>query len=111
MLCLLALVGCGKKTGEPTGTVLVAMADNSYSPAIVRVPVESSIVFINTGRNVHNAIAVDKSWSSESTFGNIENAVGRDDRDRVPRPRRVPLLLQLSCISRREGRHDGRRCW
>ena len=76
LLCLLALVGCGKKTGEPTGTVLVAMADNSYSPAIVRVPVESSIVFINTGRNIHNAIAVDKSWSSQSTFGNIEMPSG-----------------------------------
>ena len=36
LLCLIAVVGCGKTTGEPTGTVLVAMADNSYSPAIVR---------------------------------------------------------------------------
>jgi plastocyanin len=77
MLGLLTVVaGCGQKPDEPKGTVLVAMADNSYSPAIVRVPVESSIVFINTGRNVHNAIAVDKSWSSESTFGNIEMPSG-----------------------------------
>jgi plastocyanin len=75
MLALLAIAGCGSKQ-EPSGTVLVAMADNSYSPAIVRVPVGSSIVFINTGRNVHNAIAVDQSWSSESTFGNIEMPSG-----------------------------------
>src|SRR5687768_8898644 len=75
LLCLLALAGCGEKDG-PSGTVLVAMADNSYSPAIVRVPVGSSIVFINTGRSAHNAIAVDKSWSSETTFGNIEMPSG-----------------------------------
>ena len=48
------------------------MADNSYSPAIIHVPVGGSIVFINAGRNDHNAIAVDKSWSSEKTFGNIK---------------------------------------
>ena len=68
----LALGGCGKHEAKPTGTVLVSMADNSYSPAIVRVPVGGSIVFINAGRNEHNAIAVDKSWSSEKTFGNIK---------------------------------------
>ena len=33
-----ALGGCGKPEVKPTGTVLVSMADNSYSPAIVRVP-------------------------------------------------------------------------
>lgn len=66
------LSGCGKPEPKPTGTVLVSMADNSYSPAIIRVPVGGSIVFINAGRNDHNAIAVDKSWSSEKTFGNIK---------------------------------------
>jgi plastocyanin len=64
-----ALCGCGKPEVKPTGTVLVSMADNSYSPSIVRVPVGGSIVFINAGRNDHNAIAVDKSWSSEKTLG------------------------------------------
>ncbi|MEP6548858.1 MAG: cupredoxin domain-containing protein [Gammaproteobacteria bacterium] len=64
--------GCGKPEVKPTGTVLVSMADNSYSPAIIHVPVGGSIVFINAGRNDHNAIAVDKSWSTEKTFGNIK---------------------------------------
>ena len=49
------LCGCGKHEAKPTGTVLVSMADNSYSPAIVRVPVGGSIVFMNVGRNDHNA--------------------------------------------------------
>src|SRR4030095_7630661 len=73
---VVALAGCSKKVDEPSGTVLVAMADNSYSPSVVRVPVGGSIVFINTGRNIHNSIAVDKSWSSETTFGNIEMPSG-----------------------------------
>ena len=72
-LCLAAgLSGCGKPQQNPTGTVLVSMADNSFSPAIVRVPVGGSILFMNTGRNDHNVTAVDKSWSSEKTFGNIK---------------------------------------
>src|SRR5258706_1088650 len=68
----LALAGCGKPEVKPTGTVLVSMADNSYSPAIVRVPVGGSVVFINAGRNDHNVSAVDKSWSSEKTFGDVK---------------------------------------
>ena len=71
-----ALGGCGKPEAKPTGTVLVSMADNSYSPAIVRVPVGGSIVFMNVGRNDHNVFAVDKSWSSEKTFGNIKMSPG-----------------------------------
>jgi plastocyanin len=66
-----ALVGCGKPEAKPTGTVLVSMADNSFSPAIVRVPVGGSIVFMNVGRSDHNVFAVDKSWSSEKSFGNL----------------------------------------
>lgn len=67
-----SLGGCGKPEPKLEGTVLVSMADNSYSPAIVRIPVGGSVVFINAGRNDHNVIAVDKSWSSEKTFGNIK---------------------------------------
>ncbi len=76
-LCVAAgLCGCGKPQQNPTGTVLVSMADNSFSPAIVRVPVGGSILFMNTGRNDHNVTAVDKSWSSEKTFGNIKMSPG-----------------------------------
>jgi plastocyanin len=70
------LGGCGKPEPKPTGTVLVSMADNSYSPAIVRVPVGGSIVFMNVGRNDHNVLALDKSWSSEKTFKNIKMSPG-----------------------------------
>ena len=72
LLMLGLLAGCGKPEPKPTGTVLVSMADNSYSPSIVHVPVGGSIVFINAGRNDHNAVAVDKSFSTERTFGQIK---------------------------------------
>lgn len=66
------VAGCGKPEVKPTGTVLVSMADNSFSPAIIHVPVGGSVVFINAGRNDHNVVAVDKSWSTEKTFGNVK---------------------------------------
>lgn len=71
LLALVALCGCGPGEKQVTGTVLVAMADNSFSPSVVRVPVQGSIVFHNAGRTDHNAVAVDGSWSTEKTFGRI----------------------------------------
>jgi plastocyanin len=71
VLMLFALTGCAKKEAHPTGTILVAMADNSFSPAVARVPVGGSILFHNAGRNDHNAVAADKSWTTEGTFGNL----------------------------------------
>ncbi|MBS0374171.1 MAG: right-handed parallel beta-helix repeat-containing protein [Proteobacteria bacterium] len=70
------LPACGKQEAHPTGTILVSMADNSYSPSIVRLPVGGSAVFISAGRNDHNAVAVDKSFSTEKTFGNIKMQPG-----------------------------------
>ena len=68
---LLASCDKGDTAKGPVGTTIVAMADNTFSPPIAHVPVGASIVFHNAGRNPHNAIAVDGSWSSEKTFGNI----------------------------------------
>ncbi|HVW67750.1 MAG TPA: right-handed parallel beta-helix repeat-containing protein [Steroidobacteraceae bacterium] len=70
-LALGCVTSCAKKEAHPTGTILVAMADNSFSPAVARIPVGGSILFHNAGRNDHNAVAADKSWSTESTFGNL----------------------------------------
>jgi len=68
---VLCLAGCAKHQAQPTGTVLVAMADNSYSPSIVHVPVGGSVLFHNAGRSVHNAVAIDRAWSTERTYGNL----------------------------------------
>jgi plastocyanin len=71
LLTALLLAACARHEARPSGTVLVAMADNTFTPNIVRIPVGGSVVFHNAGRSAHNAIAVDRSWSSEKTFGNI----------------------------------------
>lgn len=76
ILITVSLTSCAKKEAQPTGTVLVSMADNSFSPSIVRIPVGGSAVFMNTGRNDHNVYAVDKSWSSEKTFGRVKMQPG-----------------------------------
>ena len=67
----LVIAGCARHGTQPAGTVLVAMADNAFSPSVVRVPVGGSVVFHNAGRSAHNAIAIDNSWSTERTFGNL----------------------------------------
>ena len=103
------LGGCGRHQANPTGTVLVSMADNSYSPAIVRVPVGGSIVFINAGRNDHNAVAVDKILVHRKDLRQPPPEAGRDDRGGgISDPGRLSLLLHLSRNTRRKGRHGGR---
>src|SRR5690242_11463136 len=67
----LVIAGCARHGTQPAGTALVAMADNAFSPSVVRVPVGGSVVFHNAGRSAHNAIAIDNSWSTERTFGNL----------------------------------------
>jgi len=71
LLAALILAACSKHETQTSGTVLVAMADNTFTPSIVHIPVGGSVVFHNAGRNAHNAISVDRSWSSEKTYGNI----------------------------------------
>lgn len=79
-LCLLAY--CGNP--EEGGYVHVSMMDNFFSPPLSRIPKGGTIEFINKGLNPHNAIAVDKSWSTEKTFGKLEMLSG--DKTRVTYP-------------------------
>ncbi|MCC7411882.1 MAG: right-handed parallel beta-helix repeat-containing protein [Gammaproteobacteria bacterium] len=76
LLIGLAVAACSDGGDAPTGTVLVAMVDNSYSPREVRVPIGGSIVFHNAGRNPHNAVAVGGAWSTERSFGRLDMLAG-----------------------------------
>ncbi|EIE00171.1 plastocyanin/azurin family copper-binding protein [Leptospira licerasiae] len=63
---------CSSKEGETTeGFAHVVMVDNAFSPPMQKIPIGGQIEFINSGANPHNAIAVDKSWSTEKSYGNI----------------------------------------
>jgi plastocyanin len=74
LLCLSACAGVGEQS-DPR-RVTIEMLDNDYSMAEVRVPVGAEVTFVGAGRNPHNAVAVDGSWSTEAIFGSLAQMEG-----------------------------------
>lgn len=83
-LLLLAVVGsiilaaCG---GEEVSVlegenVTLRMFDNRFEFNEARVPAGGSVNFLGAGRNSHNAVASDGSWSTEDVFGSLEQFEG-----------------------------------
>lgn len=76
---IMVLVSCG---GEPEVTVLegedvtLQMFDNRFEYTEIRIPVGGSVDYVNAGRNPHNAVAADGSWSTEEVFGSLEQLEG-----------------------------------
>ncbi len=67
-----ALSACG--SGEPPerdDANRVAMYDNVFDPVVIRVGAGDRVTWKNLGRNPHNAVADDFTWSTEKDFGNI----------------------------------------
>jgi len=52
------------------------MLDNAFSLGQVRIPVGGEVTFIGAGRNPHNAVASDGSWSTETIFGSLQQMHG-----------------------------------
>jgi len=73
-LPVLALLGC--RQVDLSGSSFVTMADNTFSPRQIRVPVGGHVHFRNWGGIIHNARAVDKSWSTDAVSGRAEVKVG-----------------------------------
>ena len=70
ILVILLLAGsCAR--GEDDTAVVVEMADNRFESEVYNVPVGARVQFVNVGRNPHNAVAVDKTWTTESSFGEL----------------------------------------
>lgn len=77
----LALAACGGGddgggTSVEGADVTVEMFDNRYRYTEIHVPVGGSVTFLGSGRNPHNAMAVDGSWSTEDVFGSLEMLEG-----------------------------------
>jgi plastocyanin len=74
---LLLVAGCGG-TGPPPDSrhVTIEMLDNAFSLGQVRIPVGGEVTFIGAGRNPHNAVASDGSWSTETIFGSLQQMHG-----------------------------------
>ncbi|MEX2622985.1 MAG: right-handed parallel beta-helix repeat-containing protein [Acidimicrobiia bacterium] len=74
---LAALAACGGVGDAPDpGHVVVDMRDNSFSPTELRVPVGAEVMFVGAGRNPHNAVAADGSWTTETSFGTLQQMNG-----------------------------------
>ena len=82
LLGLLVVVACGGggDEGEPISgdDVVVDMSDNRYEFTEVNVTVGGTVTFVGAGRNPHNAVAADGSWSTEDVFGSLEQFEGEE---------------------------------
>ena len=80
LVAVLTLVGCGGSGGvseQISGEdVMVRMFDNRFEFTEIRIPVGGSVTWLGAGRNPHNVVAVDGSWSSESVFGSLDQLDG-----------------------------------
>lgn len=85
-LGLLALACGGVGEAPDPRQVTVEMLDNSFSIPEIRVPVGAEVTFVGAGRNPHNAVAADGSWSTESSFGSLEQTSGDAATVRFDRP-------------------------
>jgi plastocyanin len=67
LLLLTAAAACGG--ADRQGGNFVNMYDNAFNAAVVHVPVGVRVRWINVGKNVHNAVAADGSWSTGGAKG------------------------------------------
>jgi plastocyanin len=79
-LATAALVAaCGGDEGSTTvegEDVVVRMFDNRYEYTEIKIVPGGSVDFVGGGRNPHNAVASDGSWSTEDVFGSLEQFEG-----------------------------------
>ena len=76
-LLLIASCGGGGDGASISGEdVIVKMFDNRYEFTDVQIPVGGTVDFVGAGRNPHNAVAADGSWSTEDVFGSAEQLEG-----------------------------------
>lgn len=76
VLGAIAITACNSDDGG-VGDVLegddvtVDMFDNRYQYTEIRIPVGGSVNWLGAGRNPHNSVAVDGSWSTGDVFGSL----------------------------------------
>ena len=89
LIGLFLVVSCGGDgageaiTGE---NVVVQMFDNRFEYTEIRIPVGGTVTFVGAGRNPHNAVAADGSWSTEDVFGSLEQLEGDEALLTVDQP-------------------------
>jgi plastocyanin len=71
-LVLLAACSGGDSPVVEGQDVVVHMYDNRFEFTEVRIPVGGTVTWQGAGRNPHNAVSSDGSWSTEDEFGSLE---------------------------------------
>ena len=75
----LVLVSCGGNDASDVlegENVTLNMLDNRFEFTEIKIPVGGSVDFYGAGRNPHNAVASDGSWTTEDVFGSLEQYEG-----------------------------------
>lgn len=72
--------GCSGDDAADEATVTVGMVDNQFTRDVTRVPVGGEVVFENQGETVHNAVALDADWSTQSAVGDLAMEAGESAR-------------------------------
>jgi plastocyanin len=79
LLGAVLLVACGggeAATVTEGQDVIVRMFDNRYEYNEIHIPPGGTVTFVGAGRNPHNAMASDQSWSTEDVFGTLKQLEG-----------------------------------
>ena len=93
-LVLVATVSCGGDDGGESisgDDVTVNMFDNRYEYTEITVPVGGSVTFVGAGRNPHNAVSADESWSTADVFGSLEQPAQQGIATQQAQVLQVPL--------------------
>lgn len=75
-LVVVACSGVAANTVVTGEDVTVLMYDDQFQYTEIRIPVGGSVDWVGAGRNPHNAVAADGSWSTETVFGGLEQYEG-----------------------------------
>jgi len=73
---LIACGGASAQTRISGEHVTVLMFDDRFQYDEIHIPVGGSVDWVGAGRNPHNAVASDGSWSTETVFGSLEQLEG-----------------------------------
>lgn len=95
LIGLALVVACGDGGGGETISgedVVVEMYDNRFQYTEMRIPVGGTVNFVGAGRNAHNAVAADGSWSTEDVFGSLEQFEGDEAVLRFDEPGTYPFF-------------------
>lgn len=80
LLVGLVFGACGSGSGGNGSVegqnVTVQMFDNRFEYTEISIPVGGTVNWVGAGRNPHNAVAADGSWSTEDVFGSLEQLEG-----------------------------------